>query len=118
MEEESLTLAKLAEQTSIEPRTIRSYIERGLLPGAQSRGRGAVYLAEHLNRLKVILQEALRMRWCGQGPTVKRLHGNYPAGVKLTRSQMKPYEARMERSKTLPKYDITINPQPDVRQVG
>ena len=71
-----------------------------------------------LNGLKVILQEALRLRWCGQGPTVKRLHGDYPAGVKLTRSQMKPYEARLERSKTLPKYDITIKPQPDVRQVG
>jgi hypothetical protein len=31
---------------------------------------------------------------------------------------MKPYEARMERSKTLPKYDITIKTHQDVRQVG
>jgi Rhodopirellula transposase DDE domain len=71
-----------------------------------------------LNSLKVILQEALRMTWCGQRPTVKRLHGDYPAGVKLTRSQMKPYEARLQRSKTLPKYDITIKPRQDARQVG
>jgi hypothetical protein len=35
----------------------------------------------------------------------------------LTRSQMKPYEARMERSKTLPKYDITIKPRQDSRLV-
>jgi hypothetical protein len=71
-----------------------------------------------LNGLKVILQETLRMTWCGQSPTVTRLHGDYPAGVKLSRSQMKPYEARMERSKTLPKYDITIKPRQDARQVG
>ena len=71
-----------------------------------------------MNSLKVILQEALRMTWCGQRPTVKRLHGEYPAGVKLTRSQMKPYEARLQRSKTLPKYDITIKPRQDARQVG
>lgn len=63
-----------------------------------------------LNRLKVIVQEALRMRWCGQHPTVKRLQGDYPDGVRLTRKEMKPYEARLERSTTLPKYDIAIRP--------
>ena len=63
-----------------------------------------------LNRLKVILQEALRMTWCGAHPIVKRLHGEYPDGVRLTKKEMKPYEARLERSKTLPKYDIVIRP--------
>lgn len=64
-----------------------------------------------LNRLKIILQEALRMRWCGQHPTVKRLHGVYPEGVRITKKDMKPYEARLERSPTLPKYDIVIRPK-------
>ena len=63
-----------------------------------------------LSSLKVILQEALRMRWRGQHPTVKRLHGEYPDGVRLTRKEMRPYEARLERSKALPKYDIVIRP--------
>jgi len=63
-----------------------------------------------LNCLKVILQEALRMTWRGQHPTLKRLHGEYPDGVRITKKDMKPYEARLERSKTLPKYDITIRP--------
>jgi len=49
-----LTLSELAVETGIEPRTIRSYIERGLLPGAQSRGRGATYSQEHLARLRLI----------------------------------------------------------------
>jgi hypothetical protein len=63
-----------------------------------------------LNGLKVILQMALRMSWRGCHPVVKRLEGDYPDGKKLSRKQMKPYEARLERSKTLPKYDIRITP--------
>jgi Rhodopirellula transposase DDE domain len=63
-----------------------------------------------LNGLKVILQEALRMTWRGQHPTLKRLHGEYPNGVRITKKEMKPHEARLKRSKALPKYDITIRP--------
>jgi hypothetical protein len=68
--------------------------------------------------LKVILQQALRMTWRGQPPVVKRLEGNYPDGVRLTRAQMKPYEKRLARSQTLPKYDVTITPSQTARQVG
>src|SRR6266550_1873412 len=64
-----------------------------------------------LNSLKVILQQALRMKWQGNHPVVKRLPGEYPKGVRLTKKEMKPYEARLERSKTLPKYDILIKPK-------
>jgi len=64
-----------------------------------------------LNGLKVILQHALRMTWHGRHPTVRRLHGDYPTGVRLSKKEMKPYEARLERSATLPKYDITIKPR-------
>lgn len=45
---------ELANAAGLEPRTIRSYIERGLLPGAQTRGRAASYSEEHLSRLQVI----------------------------------------------------------------
>lgn len=55
---ENFTLSDLATATGVEPRTIRSYIERGLLPGAQSRGRGATYAQEHFSRLRLI--QALR----------------------------------------------------------
>ena len=64
-----------------------------------------------LNCLKVILQEALRMTWCGVHPTVKRLAGEYPDRVCLTKKEMKPYEDRLDRSKALPKYDIVIRPR-------
>lgn len=65
-----------------------------------------------LNCLKVILQLAWRMFWKGKHPTVKRLEGNYRDGICLSKKEMKPYAARLERSKTLPKYDITIKPKP------
>src|SRR5689334_7879201 len=54
MDEVALSLNELAEVSKIEPRTIRSYIEKGLLPNAETKGRGATYTAEHLDRLKVI----------------------------------------------------------------
>jgi hypothetical protein len=63
-----------------------------------------------LNSLKVVLQCALRMTWKGRHPTVKRLSGNYPGGVRVPRKEMKQYEARLQRSALLPKYDITIKP--------
>jgi len=70
-----------------------------------------------LNGLKVILQHALRMTWKGIHPVVRRLHGHYPEGVRLTKKEMKPYEARLQRSKTLTKYDITIEPSHAETQV-
>ncbi len=51
------------------------------------------------------------MTWKGQHPTVGELNGEYAGGVKLTKAEMKPIEARLERSKTLPKYDLTIRPR-------
>src|SRR5437588_7018142 len=54
MSEPSYSLNDLAEAAGIEARTIRSYIERGLLPGADARGRAASYSKEHLSRLQVI----------------------------------------------------------------
>jgi transposase len=70
------------------------------------------------NSLKVILQYALRMTWRGKHPVVKRLPGDYPAGVRLTKKERKPYEARLQRSQALRKYDITIKPKPADRQVN
>src|SRR5437667_7022069 len=54
MSELTYSLNDLAEAAEIEARTVRSYIERGLLPGADARGRAASYSKEHLSRLQVI----------------------------------------------------------------
>lgn len=71
-----------------------------------------------LNGLKVILQQALRMTWCGQQPTVKRLEGDYPEQATVANKEWKEYEARLERSPSLPKYDIVIKPKERDRQVN
>lgn len=60
--EDGLSLQELSEQTGVEQRTIRSYVERGLLPGPESLGRGARYPVEALDRLRVmqLLRDANR----------------------------------------------------------
>jgi transposase len=70
-----------------------------------------------LNGLKVVLHCALRMRWKGRHPTVRRQHGEYPEGVRVSGKEMKGIEARLHRSATLPKYDITIKPKATEPQV-
>jgi transposase len=64
-----------------------------------------------LNCWEVIRACALRMTWRGMHPVVERLVGTYAKKVKVSAAEMKCYNARLERSATLPKYDITIKPQ-------
>jgi hypothetical protein len=64
-----------------------------------------------LTCLEVILEYARRMTWQGRPPTVDVLEGAYAAGVRVSKAEMEPIEARLERSKTLPQYDILIRPQ-------
>ena len=70
-----------------------------------------------LNSLEVILEQARRMTWLGKHPVVECLQGDYPQGVRLSKKEMKPYEARLQRSASLPKYDITIKPTTPAPQV-
>jgi hypothetical protein len=58
------------------------------------------------------------MRWKGRHPTVKRLEGDYPDGVRVPAKEMRQIEGRLERSTTLPKYDVTIKPRAAERQVN
>ena len=53
-EPQGLTLQELASETGVEPRTIRSYVEKGVILGPESFGRGARYPRETLDRLKVL----------------------------------------------------------------
>ena len=64
-----------------------------------------------LNCWDVILDCAARMLWRKRHPRVLRLEGEYQTKVKVPRKEMKTWEARLERSETLPKYDITIHPK-------
>ena len=49
-----MTIQELSERTGFEPRTIRGYIERKLLPPSYGRGMRAGYGSEHVMRLNFI----------------------------------------------------------------
>jgi DNA-binding transcriptional MerR regulator len=59
MQEKRYTIEELAEATGFSVRTIRYYIQEGLLDPPPGRGRGGYYFDSHLQRLRQIkaLQE-------------------------------------------------------------
>jgi DNA-binding transcriptional MerR regulator len=56
---QTFKLEELAQAAGVSPRTVRYYVQRGLLPAPQFRGRDTAYDEDHLIRLKAIrrLQE-------------------------------------------------------------
>ena len=64
-----------------------------------------------LNCWEVILACEARMTWRKRPPRVERLPGCYATKVRVPAEEMQPYNARLERSATLPLYDITIKPR-------
>ena len=50
----ALSLAELARQADVTPRTVRYYIVQGLLPGPIGQGGGAKNGASHLDRIRLI----------------------------------------------------------------
>ena len=64
-----------------------------------------------LNCWEVIRACALRMTWKKRHPKVERLMGPYATKVSVPAQEMETYNARLQRSATLPKYDITIRPK-------
>jgi DNA-binding transcriptional MerR regulator len=51
---EDYTLEELASLSGLSLRTVRFYIQQGLLPGPDTRGKNARYTKEHLERLELI----------------------------------------------------------------
>lgn len=54
MPQDTYSLQELAEASGVHPRTIRLYLEQGLLAGPSSMGRGARYTHSDLERLQII----------------------------------------------------------------
>jgi hypothetical protein len=64
-----------------------------------------------LSRVEVVLNWAETMTWKGSQPTVHLVEGEYERGRRVGEEEMKPYEARLQRSATLPKWSVIIAPQ-------
>lgn len=52
--DDAYSLDQLAAAADVSPRTVRYYIQQGLLPAPEARGPGAHYGGEHLDRLRII----------------------------------------------------------------
>lgn len=51
---EPIDLLELSDKAKVSPRTIRFYIQQGLIPAPEARGPGAHYGLEHVDRLRLI----------------------------------------------------------------
>ncbi len=54
---------------------------------------------------------AQSMTWEGTPPEVECLEGVYPKGARVPGEEMRQYLEQVERSSTLPKWDVTIKPK-------
>lgn len=67
-----------------------------------------------LNTIEKALNWARTMTWKGVHPTVQLLDEVYEKGMTLTKKAMKPYAQRLDRSTTLPKWNVVIQPQAQI----
>ena len=63
---------------------------------------------ELLDSISKAINWASTMTWKGINPVVKLVEKLYKKGIRLTKKEMKPYENRIQRSNTLPKWDVLI----------
>jgi hypothetical protein len=66
--------------------------------------------ASLLSSIEATLAWAGTMTWRGVAPIVRLLDRAYETGVRLTRSAFRPIADRLERSLTLPKWSLVIQP--------
>jgi hypothetical protein len=65
-----------------------------------------------MTTIETALKWAATMTWKGLRPTVREVRGVYARGVRLTEAAFRSTAARLQRSATLPKWGLTINPMP------
>jgi hypothetical protein len=63
-----------------------------------------------LGSMETVLGWARTMTWKGQRPGVHLVERDYERGRCVDKAEMKQYEARLQRSETLPKWSVVITP--------
>jgi len=98
----SLKLDELANRAGVSPRTVRYYIQRGLLPPAEFRGPDTAYDERHLHALRAI--KRLQEDYLPLDAIASTLEGKTEAELRriaergmpktVTKEEPKPREAR------------------------
>lgn len=65
-----------------------------------------------LGSVETVLNWAKTMTWKGIHPIVRLLEGTYETGVRVANKAFQTIQQRLQRSKTLPKWSVTIEPIP------
>ncbi len=65
---------------------------------------------EILNSVTKAIKWASTMTWKGIQASVQIFNRVYEKGISLSKQEMKKYEAQIQRSETLPKWDVRITP--------
>ncbi len=63
-----------------------------------------------LDRVEMVLKWAATMTWRGVHPLVREITTTYERGIRLTKALFRPVTQRLDRSKTLPKWSLSIRP--------
>ncbi len=63
-----------------------------------------------LGSVEMALNWAKTMTWKGIHPIAHFLEGVYETGVRVTKEAFQPFQQRLQRSKALPKWSVTIEP--------
>ena len=90
-EPESIDILELSDRTKVSPRTIRYYIQQGLLPAPEARGPGAHYGAEHVDKLRLIRR--LQQEHLPLSEIRKRIEKLAPEEVKRVLERKPDYRA-------------------------
>ncbi|MBI4332739.1 MAG: MerR family transcriptional regulator [Chloroflexi bacterium] len=90
MEEKKYTIDQLGELTGYKRRTIRYYVQQGILEPPAGRGRGGFYNDSHLKRLSEM--KALRERGMGLAETVACLQDGVDRETPFPRQVWARYE--------------------------
>lgn len=64
-----------------------------------------------LESIETVLHWAKTMTWKGLHPIVQLLERTYETGVRVVKKAFRQFAQRLQRSDTLPKWSVTIEPQ-------
>lgn len=125
-----MKLDELAERAGVSPRTVRYYVQRGLLPAPEFRGPDTAYGVEHLQRLRAIraLQErhmpldAIEAALAGKSlaEIARVAKGKAPAAVDATPAVSRSAVERITRHTLAPGLELHVSDQasPEVRALA